>query len=483
MFKILFFLLIPAILFSQTTSQKFFDALISANENITEFINKDELAKSQRLGITYKDVDIKALLTYDIPPEIKQNIITGTYKYEIKEQTIGGIYTEAAFIVPEINYQKKYYFKNGFVFNSTYLTSSWQTKQGKYFNFRLLEPKYFNEYCIQRLDDFVEMMADTLGFTEDEKTLLEKEKIYYTFCTDEKEVEKITGFRSKGMALLANDEIVTAYQTHFHEVAHILINYKLKSLGLYTLPFFMEGFAVAMGGRGGMAPRVVTDVGAYLQTTGFLTYDSILTNEQFYNTDANMSYALSGLYNMFLFNELGAEKYLELYKSVNGNFDFVKSIRSENINLPASDAFKLYVEEYEKNNKGIVIEATDFEKPDNREGKITDREKYFEFCVQHSSSVRMKDGEIKRNYISRLFEQTAFSDYRGTQYYIKAEHKSVKIYNCYNDELIASFDRAFEVKSSDVPYKDRYYLFSALKSLFDFNLSMEGLLRAYEIDK
>ena len=46
---------------------------------------------------------------------------------------------------------------------------------------------------------------------------------------DENEVESITGFKAKGIAMLGSDEIVTSYQTHFHEVAHLLINFKLKT--------------------------------------------------------------------------------------------------------------------------------------------------------------------------------------------------------------------------------------------------------------
>ena len=139
------------------------------------------------------------------------------------------------------------------------------------------------------------MIADTLGFTISEKRILEKQKIGYIFCADEKGVEKITGFNAKGLAMLGTDEVVTSYQTHFHEVAHILINYKLKLLGLYTLPFFMEGFAVAVGGRGGMAPRVVTDLGYFLQKSGQLTYDSIFTFDQFRSTDGSITYPVAVL--------------------------------------------------------------------------------------------------------------------------------------------------------------------------------------------
>jgi hypothetical protein len=460
---------------AQSIPQKFFEALISENGNIKEFINPNELEKSERLGINYKDVDVKALLTYDIPPDIKQNIINGTYKYEIKEHPIADNYTEVTFIIPDTDYQRRYYFKNGFVFNSTFLTDSWEKKHSKYFSFRLQEPKYFNDYCIQRLDDFVDIMTVMLNFSEDEKRLLEKEKIYYTFCTDEKEVEKITGFRSKGMALLANDEVVTAYQTHFHEVAHILINYKIKTPGLYTLPFFMEGFAVAMGGRGGMAPRVVADVGAYLQTTGFLTYDSILTNEQFYNTDANMSYALSGLYNKFLLIELGVEKYLELYKSVNGNLDFVKSIRPENINLPSKEKFEKFLSEFnrekimyvDKNDTNEAIKISGFN------ARFINVNNYYKFFSTGRFSIGSSSNFI-RDYKSRKYnEQYKINDNCVFKYCIILSENELDVYNLYNDELIYSYSKGLSVNPFTIPLDNGEYIFFLRKDLFEEDFQNE----------
>lgn len=258
-------LLILPIVHSQSVSNKFIDALIYNKPEITDYVNKGELENSRRLGIQYNGVKNKFLIGNDIPEEIKAGIKSGKFKYDVSEKSLEDSFTEVTFKSPDANYSKVFYFDDGFVTSSTYVSRNWVKKESKYFSFSIQEPKYFNDYCIKRLDQFVDMVADTLGFTITEKRILEKEKIGYVFCADENEVKNITGFSAKGMAMLGTDEVVTSYQTHFHEVAHILINYKLKNLGLYTLPFFMEGFAVAMGGRGGMAPRVVTDLGYYLQ--------------------------------------------------------------------------------------------------------------------------------------------------------------------------------------------------------------------------
>lgn len=474
----LFLLLLNFTLQAQSIPQKFFDALIYDKEIISEFINKDELAKSKRLGISYDGVKRKALLTYEIPSEIKDGIVSGKYKYEIKELPFADTYTEVTFSVPEINFKKIYYFDNGFVYSSTYHTWGWQKKESKYFNFRLQEPKYFNDYCIKRLDDFVDMMADTLGFTSVERELLENEKLFYTFCSDEKEVENITGFRSKGMAILASDEVITAYQTHFHEVAHLLINYKLKNLSIYTLPFFLEGFAVAMGGRGGMAPRVVTDIGAYLQTTGFLTYDSILTNEQFYSNDANMTYALSGLYNSFLFNELGMEKYLELYKKINGDLDHVKSITKQQIELPAQEKFISYLTAY-NNEKIMFVDEKDTTEPlwiPLMNGNFVFKENYIKIYVVDKFKVGFLNITIDSSYVSRKYEEIyKQTNNKYSKYLITASANSIDIYNLFNDELIYSYSKGLSISPVIIPknrrHSNNYYNFFIHGKLFndDFN--------------
>ncbi len=335
------------------------------------------------------------------------------------------------------------------------------------------------------------MISDTLGFTQIEKDLLRKQKIYYIFCKDEEEVQALTGYKSKGQAILAFDEVITAYQTHFHELAHLLINYKLKNLGLYTLPFIMEGFAVAMGGRGGMAPRVVTDVGYYLQKTGFLTYDSIITNESFLSQDANMTYAVAGYYNTFLFNELGANKYLELYKKVNGDLEYVKRIRNSDFVLPNNVRFDNFQTPYEQsfpikpeklglleyNSKYDVIVLCYY--------KLVEQGKYYYFNTTTIGANAIEDSTNLGNYyVSRLFESISKGRYVSIEnyhakYFLIADSSSVRIYNCFNDELIASYDLNFSVEHKTISFltKNRQnestwpiYTFSVLSDVFNKEL-------------
>jgi hypothetical protein len=475
---LLILLLTPPVLLSQSVSQKFLDALLHDKDNIADFINKETLARSKSFGITYTGVQEKALLTYEIPQKMKEDVVSGKQKIEISESTEGK-YTVVSMIIPAYNYSKIYYFDQGFIPVSEYMTRQWPKLESKYFKFRLEEAKYFNDYCIKRLDDFVDMMADSLRFTKEERELLEKEKILYTFCTDEKGVERITGFRSKGMALLANEEIVTAYQTHFHEVAHILINYKLKNLGLFTLPFFMEGFAVAMGGRGGMAPRVVTDIGSYLQQTEFLTYDSIFTNEQFYSNDLNMSYAVSGLYNMFLIDELGIMNYLELYTKVNGDLKFVSNIVPAQIDLPSRGKFDAFMSEYNSqrimymNEKDTLRTELD---SNVSNGNFEISGNYIKFFVKEKYSVGFSG--YTDDYYSRRFTELYKTDKKCYfKYCFLTGKESIDIYNLYNDELIFSYSKGLSVNPVSIPKTGEYFNFFISSDLFGGDFESETIFQ------
>ena len=462
-------------MFSQHISQMFFDALIYNKPELTDFINNEEMEYSHRLGIEYDNVKNKFFIGNEIPEEIREGIISGKYVYNVALEPHAGMKigdTRFALTIPDIQFRKEYYYNEGIISATTFYTRKWQKSESKYFTFRIEEPKYFNDYCIKRLDQFVDMIADTLGFTIAERRILEKEKIGYIFCKDEASVEKITGFKAKGMAMLGTDEIVTSYQTHFHEVAHILINYKLKKLGLYTLPFFMEGFAVAVGGRGGMAPRVVTDLGYYLEKSNILTYDSVITNNGFYANDASMSYAVAGLYNSFLLNELGGEKYLELYKKVNGDLEFVKNIEMNSIHFPKINNWNAYLYKYNKN-PDLYFIITDTSKP-SRVGNIgyvpifkKDKIKFFVSYYQFIGFDNLK--ETGNNYTSKLFlsmfPKDSLSATNPTEIGIFVDSVSVKVVNFFNDEIIVNYLKNLSYSNEFVPNKGNVFEFLIKKDI------------------
>jgi hypothetical protein len=493
---IVFPILFYSLLFSQEKQKEFIEALINDNKNLKDFIDKDELERSERLGINYDSVKCKFMISYDIDDKVKEEIKTNGIKYEVKTIALDKDYSLTEFTVSSLNYVKQFYFKNGkWISPMTYFSKDWITKTSKYFIFKISEPKYFNDYCINKLDEFVDSIAVLLEFDEQQKQLLEKEKIYYILCKDEKEIEQVTGFNTRGIYITAFDEVVTTYNTHYHELTHLLMNYKLKNLSLYTLPFFMEGFAVAVGGRGGMAKRVVLDIGYYLQKSGFLTYDSILTNDGFYKEDASMTYPVAGLYNAFLLKELGAGKYVELYKNVNGGLDYIKAIDNSNLVLPGGSGFVRYLDNY-GDKKLINLEFREcFKRERNECGLFQELDNFYCFNMWLNNMYLFPEagGPIK-DYESRLYEDISNKKYNGAVYLLNVDTTFVKVYNCYSNELIFAYDINFSTEHNQVPTgwpqigdprnKPRgFYSFSLAKSIFDMKFSSIMIINVNPTDK
>jgi hypothetical protein len=142
---------------------------------------------------------------------------------------------------------------------------------------------------------------------------LKKEKIIYILCKDEDEIEKLTGYKARGMFNLAYDYVISTFNCHYHELLHLLMNYKLKNIPPYTHSFLQEGFAVSFGGRGGKEPEVILNLGCFIAESKFLEYKELLSLDKFRNFDVSMSYPLSGLYNNFIISNFGIDNYLKLY--------------------------------------------------------------------------------------------------------------------------------------------------------------------------
>jgi hypothetical protein len=232
--------------------KNFFNDIIADTGNLSKYLNKSELAKSERLGIEYEKVKNKFLISFDIDEPIKNEIRENKTLYQLKEEKLGEDFLKITFFVSSRSYSKEFFFKdNKLISPAYYFTSGWKNFKTKYFNFFISDSSLFNDYSAEALDNYISIMADLLRLEENQRKLLEEEKIIYILCMDENEIKKLTGFATRGIYILALDEIITTYNCHFHELAHLLINFKLKNLPLYTLPFLQEGFAVA-GRSGGL---------------------------------------------------------------------------------------------------------------------------------------------------------------------------------------------------------------------------------------
>jgi hypothetical protein len=461
--------IISNISFSQVNPKKFIETLLNNGDDLERFVDKDELAKSKRLGIIYDGVKYKFMISYDIDEKVKDEVKSKGLKYDVHETDLGNGYSLTEFTVPSFNYSKKFYFKNGkWISPITYYSMGWTTKTSKYFIFKISEPKYFNDYCIKKLDEFVDSMAVLLEFDKKQRRLLEKEKIFYILCRDEKEIKQITGFDMRGQFITSMDEVITTYNTHYHELAHLLMNYKLKNLSLYTLPFFMEGFAVAVGGRGGIAKRVMLDIGYFLQKSGFLTYDSIITNAGFYSEDASLTYPVAGLYNAFLMKVLGMVRYIKLYKEVNGTLVDLEKIKRNQVDLPDAETYENYLKEYE-NKPNIYVDKNDTYTVKKNFVKVND---YYKFSVTSPFIFSpASENTIGKDYISKKYaEIIRENSYEGFKYGIAVDSLSVSLYNFYTNEIIASYSVNFSLKPQPVPVINGRYGFFIRQNIFENDL-------------
>ncbi|HEX2868582.1 MAG TPA: hypothetical protein VHO03_16180 [Ignavibacteriales bacterium] len=451
----------------------FFKALISGKNNMADFVLGSELEKSQRLGISYAGVPDKFLISYDIDKDVKDKINSGDLKYDVKKESLGKGFTKATFSLKGMSYKREFFFLNNrFISPSLYYTQSWKNFKTKYFNLYLSDTSLFNNYSAQKLDQFVDALGSLLNLNKDDKELLEKNKIIYILCRDEKEIEKLTGFNTRGMYTLAFDEVITTFNCHFHEISHLLMNFRLRTLPLFTLPFFQEGFASATGGRGGLMRNIILDAGYYLQKAGYIPYNSILTKKEFASEDASMTYPVSGLYNLFLMNAMGIEAYLKLYRGYSGSDEYVKSLQTDSIKLPPQTRFREFLNSYnslsgisfeEKGTPGRLIY-------EGSAGKIYDSGKFY--LIRLRSNMILSDPEKSGSYKSKKFEEIfPKTAYTGAKYLVTSSEREVSVYNLYTNNLIASYSQGFSFSQRNVPrVQGGMYQFYISKDIFDEDL-------------
>ena len=211
------------------------------------------------------------------------------------------IFLRLTITIPTLNLKREYFLKDSFLFNSAYYHSrNWKTITTDHFKFFVSDETLFNDYSINLLENFINRMTEILSFTETERNQLKEKKIFYFLCKDEEEIQKVTGFATRGIFILAQDYVITTYNTHYHELLHFLINYKLRKLPLYTHPFLQEGFAVAFGGRGGLDAHTISEMGVFLIKSGFANYKELLSKLDFQKTDAfNIISNFRTLYRIF----------------------------------------------------------------------------------------------------------------------------------------------------------------------------------------
>ncbi len=471
-----FFLSLPILsqVLSQNEAELFFDCLINNNEKIIDFCDQSEIEISNRLGITYESIDKKFLISYDIEEEIKTKIRKNELSYRIITQTLDYDYSKTTFSIPEINYQKDFLFKaKKLISPISFFTRKWKRIVSPHFIFVVSDTTFFNTYCIDNMEKIFRKMADLLNLNIGQLEKIKSQKIYYFLCKDKDEIKQLTGFHTRGIYILAFDYIITTFNNHYHELMHLLINFKLQSLSLYTHPFFQEGFAVAFGGRGGKEPNVILNLGLFLNKSKLLDYTALQSKNDFYQVDASLSYPISGLYNLFLIEQMGIDQYLKIYQKYSGTARQIETIKIQKADLPEVSKWQNFI-----NNSNYS--SISFTKPlsknpiiyQNESVKISeDLDRYY-FALK--DTLFIKTEIYRKDYHSKKFDEFfPKRKYNGEKFLILANASEISIYNLYTSNLVDNFVSSFSIPYTPAPNRAGYYQFSILKTIFEENLKAD----------
>ncbi|MCH8991468.1 MAG: hypothetical protein IIA44_06930, partial [Acidobacteria bacterium] len=217
-------------------------------------------------------------------------------------------------------------------------TRRWPTRTTRYVVLHYSDSSLVNGYALTEMDRFIDSLGRLLGLGADRMHRLEREKIDYYLGTPA-DCERLAGVAVPGLTDLPSDAIITNTLPHRHEIVHLMINYRLGALPLYTLPWLQEGAAVSFGGRWGKSARVMVQLGGFVVTNELAPLEDLLAFRDFDGGGGNdMSFAASGLLVSCLVARHGVERFLSLYSRLSGDADEIQGWTSKEIKVQISEA-------------------------------------------------------------------------------------------------------------------------------------------------
>jgi hypothetical protein len=453
--------------FTNELADSFVTDLLNNPEELVKWVQEDELEICKRLGINYFGVQNKFLISYDVSDEMRKRIADGTVQADYQIQQLGGEYSKLSLHFKGEEDSAEYFFEGARLVGPVcYHSRDWQRFETDYFVFIVSDGSLFNTYSARKLDAFVAKTLDVLEVSQALKTKLRKEKIFYFRCKDTDEINNITGYASRGMYILAYDYIVTTFNCHYHEIVHLLVNYKLQDIPPYTHPFLQEGIAVALGGRGGREQPVIMNLGVFLELSEFASYNDLLSYTSFAGTDPSLSYPLCGLYGEFLIKEIGIGKYLALYERFSGENS--QADIPENI-LPPVERWEAHLQSFAGSQQiqvQPIEEATCNPIFMDALAEICQGTAGVHFKIE--GVVLFSEAQAPKNYHSSIFKELFPTEhYRGEKYAITANENEISVYNLYTNDLLAKYVPSMSVQKSLIVLKDGRYVFSVNKNVFD----------------
>ena len=467
-----------------TTLSSYFDLIVSGNIESAKYLWTDACReRAERFGIEYDNIplkidcyspivkDVNRMRNY-LEPAVKRasNMPLG-FSNLLYSNLVEGQLVEYTYYMQNIN---DYYW---LTFPQEYYSHGWKIIESKYFRIRYdstLENQ-LNPIAIEEADKFIEQIASQIHLSKEKLQHIADKKIEYLFCESDKMVEEITGHLVKGTYDMPSNDIISAFFPHYHEIVHLMINYKLQKLPLYALPLLREGVAVHLGGRWGKSPKPLQIIGEFLITEQMVSLDSILTFSAFNKAaTSNIAYSVSGLFSGYIIDKIGIDQYLQLYRELSGNFDSLMALTSADIkakfvsslqlkdwdNLQAD--FRIYLDK-------IVAEAQ-MTPGINSKGKeifnsqgvvITADKEFYNFAISANQQDTVQGNlifhkmENLQNTRSTLFEEQYKLDqkYIGYQYGVRYDQNEVGVYDYATNHLLAKY--IWSLKPSDSYYSEK----------------------------
>ena len=444
----------------------FLQGLLAHPDSMEVFLDEDDGKISHRLDISYPEAPCKPLISWDLPPEARDRLLQDGIDDQFAIEKLEGDFSRLVLFPADSTAIRSWIFRNDKVVSSIlYRVRDWKQIDSPHFRFFVSDTTLFHAANIEALETFLTDTARLLGMTKADLARLEKEKIYYCFCRNQEEIRELTGFFARGMYVVSHDIVVSTYSAHFHELAHLLMNFKLKQPHLYTHPFFLEGFAVAVGGRGGKSPDILHQLGVSVLRQGWVSVDELLDAQEFYRVNASMSYPGSGAYIRFLLESLAGEDFLDLYARHGGDARSAMSMRIDPAELPDKAAWQHYLED--QADEGTIkpgapgLEAT--------VGPVAFHplpgEAHYGFAV--TDTLFVFDGPPPAGYHSFLFEEFfPGSPYGGQRYFIRASSGEAAVYDLFTNTMMALYASGFSADAAEIPFGGSRYLFRVDRSVF-----------------
>ena len=458
--------LLKTVDFRETVEQ-----LIHNDSTLHEWVDSQALAASRRLGIQYKKVPHKFLIQNGIDVKVQSGLKSGVLKYTLADSLLEDGFRKVTLNVASSDYEYSWFFRNGRLSSPVhYYSRNWRQEESRYFRFLISNSADFNDAAVGQLDAFVDDMANRLELTPAERDTLTREKIIYVLCHSPEEIELLTGFNTRGIYILAFDQVISTFNTHFHEVAHLLLNYKLKNPQLFVHPFLQEGFATAMGGRGGKSTRVINELGAFLQVSEFMRVNEILDADAYRSNDASLTYPLSAVYHQFLLSKWSIDKYLDYYRKWGSASPTLRRKRLRANQLPPMAQFTEYTREYQADAwvfftdepSGKLLLEADW-------GQVWDEGSSYRFSLAHSlqlSEAKRPQGFKSQEYVEIYPERT----YEGEKYLLEVGDDEIKLFNLYFARLDAFYSNGLTLDRRQIKRDNGRYEFNIRKEAFEGDL-------------